>query len=135
MRRRTMSVGHGRITPSRMHRLAAAGVLASVWILAGPSAAGAVPDGDDCQALAAEYADLLTQGIEDTLAKGPGWAKTHLPPSEIERIAHFLSVEDKVRFQCAGLAEEGTAEPAAAPVPLPKRKPGPPLPSRKSAAS
>src|SRR5262245_5041967 len=109
-------------------------VLAGLTLVALPlvaAAAVAEPlDKNSCTNLQVERAKLLTRDMQAALDQGPDWVKTHLNDAEIEKVRHFLSVEEQIQFRCRGggvaktpeKSTEATAEDAAT-VPLPERKP------------
>jgi hypothetical protein len=80
---------------------------------------------DECKTLEAEKQTLLTAELRAALARGPDWVKDHLHSAdEIEKVRQYLQVEEKVAFRCR---TDGVRVPKPKPVPLPDRKPEPPL--------
>ena len=111
-------------------------VLAGLTLVVLPlvaAAAVAEPlDKNSCTNLQVERSKLLTRDMQAALDQGPDWVKTHLNDEEIEKVRHFLSVEEQIQFRCRGggvakVPEKSTvASPEdAATVPLPDRKPTP----------
>lgn len=67
-----------------------------------------------CAALSKERTELAKIGIEKAIVKGPGWTNKNMPAGTLEKVRHYLSVEEKLRFRCSGikvpdLAPEQTA--------------------------
>jgi hypothetical protein len=116
---------------------ALAGLVFAAALLAG-AVAGAEPlDKESCANLQIERKKLLTRDMQAALDQGPDWVKDHLNDEAIDRVRHFLSVEEQIQFRCRGggvakvpakstdAASEkaATAPENAATVPLPDRKP------------
>jgi len=114
---------------------ALAGLVFAVALLAG-AVAGAEPlDKESCANLQIERKKLLTRDMQAALDQGPDWVKDHLNDEAIDRVRHFLSVEEQIQFRCRGggvaKAKSTDAAPGkaatvpenAATVPLPDRKP------------
>ena len=111
-------------------------VLAGLTLVVLPlvaAAAVAEPlDKNSCANLQVERSKLLTRDMQAALDQGPDWVKTHLNDPEIEKVRHFLSVEEQIQFRCRGggvaKAPEKSTEASrevAPTVPLPDRKPTP----------
>ena len=49
-----------------------------------------------------ERKKLLTRDMQAALEHGPDWVKDHLNDEEIDRVRHFLSVEEQIKFRCRG---------------------------------
>ena len=81
-------------------------------------------DKESCKRLKGEHAELLTPQMKAALARGPDWVKEHLDTDEIEKVREFLAVEAMIEFRCRG---GGVAKPVLANIPLPDRKPEPPV--------
>lgn len=131
---------------ARAWRRAAAAAVASLMA----AAAQAQTLGKEaCDAADAERAQLLAGGVQETVKKGPGWAKANLPQQKIKEVARYIALQEDLLFKCgqaklrtlpAGDGEDGGDSPGAAkearagaaetPGP-PKRKP----PERKAAAA
>jgi hypothetical protein len=103
-----------------------------------------------CDAAEAERSALLAGGIQETVKKGPAWAKANLPPQKLKDVERYIALQEQLLFKC-GQAKlrtlplndgedgegPGTAKEAAPgdeakkpPTPKPKPKPAP----RKAAA-
>jgi len=116
---------------------ALAGLVFAVALLAGAVASAEPLDKESCANLQIERKKLLTRDMQAALDQGPDWVKDHLNDEAIDRVRHFLSVEEQIQFRCRGggvaklpakstdTAPEkaATAPENAATVPLPDRKP------------
>lgn len=71
-----------------------AGVLASSGAAAEPMAKEA------CEAASTERAALLTAGIQETVKKGPDWAKANLPPQKLKEVERFIGLQEILLFRC-----------------------------------
>ena len=106
-------------------------VLISVVLpLAGTAASAEPLDKDACANLQVERNRLLNRDMQAALDQGPDWVKHHLNDEAIDRVKHFLSVEEQIQFRCRGggvakvPAKSAETPPGeAATVPLPDRKP------------
>ena len=87
-----------------------------------------------CTNLQNERKQLLTRDMQAALDQGPDWVKKHLSDEAIERVRHFLSVDEQIQFRCRGggvtkvppKSADTTPDTASdddATVPLPDRKP------------
>ncbi|HET7851267.1 MAG TPA: hypothetical protein VFK91_00800 [Methyloceanibacter sp.] len=109
---------------------AMAGLIFAAGLLAGAVAIAEPLDKEACANLQIERKKLLTRDMQAALDQGPDWVKDHLIDESIERVRHFLSVEEQIQFRCRGggvakvPAKSTDAAPEnAATVPLPDRKP------------
>jgi len=116
---------------------ALAGLIFAAALFARAVAIAEPLDKESCANLQIERKQLLTRDMQAALEQGPDWVKDHLNEAAIERVRHFLSVEEQIQFRCRGggvakvpakstdLAPEKAATvPENAPtVPLPDRKP------------
>ncbi len=57
-----------------------------------------------CEALKTEHQTLLDQGIEDVIARGSEWAKTHLGQLKTQQMARVFEIEEQLAFRCKGMA-------------------------------
>jgi hypothetical protein len=57
-------------------------------------------DTETCNKLMVEHETLENAGVEQSLAKGPEWAKANLSPDKIEQIRRFIELEELVQFRC-----------------------------------
>lgn len=92
-------------------------------VLAGPGTAAA--QDESCQELQAKKQTLSFPELLKALEAGPEWAQANLKPEDIEKLREWLSVEERLLFQCRGEARRRPATAAAGPqdTPLPVRKP------------
>jgi hypothetical protein len=116
---------------------AMAGLIFAAGFLAGEVAIAEPLDKESCANLQIERKKLLTRDMQAALDQGPDWVKDHLNDEAIERVRHFLSVEEQIQFRCRGggvakvpakstdaAPEKAATVPEnAATVPLPDRKP------------
>ena len=116
---------------------ALAGLIFAAAPFAGAVAIAEPLDKESCANLQIERKKLLTRDMQAALDQGPDWVKDHLNDEAIDRVRHFLSVEEQIQFRCRGggvaklpakstdTAPEkaATAPENAATVPLPERKP------------
>lgn len=77
-------------------------------------------DAQGCAKLKDERAVLEQAGVRGTMAKGPEWAKTNLPPDKLEQVRRLIDVDAQLTFRCHGkplvqLPPEIEADPAAGP--------------------
>jgi hypothetical protein len=107
-----------------------AGLISAVLPLAGAVAVAEPLDKDSCANLQVERSKLLTHDMQAALDQGPDWVKNHLNDEAIDRVRHFLSVEEQIQFRCRGggvakvpAKSTDTTPEDAATVPLPDRKP------------
>jgi hypothetical protein len=107
-----------------------AGLMFAAALLAGELAIAEPLDKEACANLQIERKKLLTRDMQAALDQGPDWVKDHLTDEAIDRVRHFLSVEEQIQFRCRGggvakvPAKSTDAAPEnAATVPLPDRKP------------
>jgi hypothetical protein len=96
--------------------LTAAGLLALMWggVRAAPL------DAATCGLLKGEQAQLEKNGVRDSMAKGPEWAKAKLDADKLEQIKRLIFLDEQVLFRCSGrnlveLPPEADADPAATP--------------------
>ncbi|MFZ1105027.1 MAG: hypothetical protein WAN86_19615, partial [Hyphomicrobiaceae bacterium] len=76
-------------------------LVALLGVGAGLSQARASPlDADTCNKLTVEHGALEDAGVEQSLAKGPEWAKANLPPERIEQVRRFIELESLIQFRC-----------------------------------
>jgi hypothetical protein len=116
---------------------ALAGLVFVAALLAGAVASAEPLDKESCANLQIERRKLLTRDMQAALDQGPDWVKNHLNDEAIDRVRHFLSVEEQIQFRCRGggvaklpakstnaSPEKGATAPEnVATVPLPDRKP------------
>jgi hypothetical protein len=114
-----------------------AGLISALLPLAGAVAVAEPLDKESCANLQVERSKLLTRDMQAALDQGPDWVKNHLNDEAIDRVRHFLSVEEQIQFRCrgGGVAKvppksTGATPQDAASVPLPDRKP--PTPAAES---
>ena len=107
-----------------------AGLISAVLPLAGAVAVAEPLDKESCGNLQVERSKLLTRDMQAALDQGPDWVKNHLNDEAIDRVRHFLSVEEQIQFRCRGggvpkvpAKSTDTTPQEAATVPLPDRKP------------
>ena len=107
-----------------------AGLISAVLPLAGAVAVAEPLDKESCANLQVERSKLLTRDMQAALDQGPDWVKNHLNDEAIDRVRHFLSVEEQIQFRCRGggvakvpAKSTDTTPQDAASVPLPDRKP------------
>ena len=119
---------------------ALAGLVFAVALLAGAVASAEPLDKESCANLQIERKKLLTRDMQAALDQGPDWVKDHLNDEAIDRVRHFLSVEEQIQFRCRGggvaklpakstdaaPGKTATAPEDASTVPLPDRKPAMP---------
>jgi len=110
-----------------------AGLISAVLPLAGAVAVAEPLDKESCANLQVERSKLLTRDMQAALDQGPDWVKNHLNDEAIDRVRHFLSVEEQIQFRCRGggvakvpAKSTDLAPQDAATVPLPDRKPASP---------
>ena len=110
-----------------------AGLISAALPLVAAAAMAEPLDKESCANLQVERSKLLTRDMQAALDQGPDWVKTHLKDEEIERVRHFLSVEEQIQFRCRGggvtkvpAKSTATTPEDALPVPLPDRKPASP---------
>lgn len=77
----------------------------ALLLLTGASLAGAPAraeplDKESCVKLEAERVKLFDREMKDALELGPDWVKNNLSAEKIERIRHFLGVEEQIQFRC-----------------------------------
>ncbi len=102
-----------------------AAVLTLVALPFSAPAAFAEPlDKESCTRLSAESKGLLTKDMRAALEHGPDWVKRNLNPDAIEKVRHFLSVEEQIQFRCRGGGVDKAAVEKASGVPMPDRNPG-----------
>jgi len=107
-----------------------AGLISALLPLAGAVAVAEPLDKESCGNLQVERSKLLTRDMQAALDQGPDWVKNHLNDEAIDRVRHFLSVEEQIQFRCRGggvakvpAKSTDTTPEDAATVPLPDRKP------------
>ena len=106
---------------------ALAGLVFAAALLAGAVASAEPLDKESCANLQIERKKLLTRDMQAALEQGPDWVKDHLNEEAIDRVRHFLRVEEKIQFRCrGGGVAKVPAKSTAATVPLPDRKPAMP---------
>lgn len=94
-----------------------AGALVLGTAIAGANSGQAEPfDKDVCAKLATERQSLANMGVEQNMAKGPQWASTNLPPSGLDLIKRYITVDEQIKFRCR-------AAPVAAAAPASEEKP------------
>ena len=59
-------------------------------------------DKESCANLQVERKKLLTKDMQHALEHGPDWVKDHLDKESIDKVRHFLSVEEQLAFRCRG---------------------------------
>ena len=57
-------------------------------------------DKESCARLEAERKTLLNREMQEALERGPDWVKGNLSEEKIERVRHFLGVEEQLAFRC-----------------------------------
>ena len=57
-------------------------------------------DAEACAKLMVEHGALENTGAEQTLLKGPEWAKANLTPDKINQIKRFIELEELIQFRC-----------------------------------
>jgi hypothetical protein len=116
---------------------ALAGLVFAAALLAGAVAIAEPLDKESCANLQIERKKLLTRDMQAALDQGPDWVKDHLNDEAIDRVRHFLSVEEQIQFRCRGggvvkvpaksddaAPEKATTAPEnGKTMPLPDRKP------------
>ena len=115
---------------------AMAGLIFAAGFLAGEVAIAEPLDKESCANLQIERKQLLTRDMQAALDQGPDWVKDHLNDEAIERVRHFLSVEEQIQFRCrgGGVAKVPAKSTDAAPekaATVPENAPTVPLPDRK----
>ena len=106
-----------------------AGLISALLPLAGAVAVAEPLDKESCANLQVERSKLLTRDMQAALDQGPDWVKNHLNDEAIDRVRHFLSVEEQIQFRCRG---GGVAKvPAKSTDPTPQDVATVPLPDRK----
>jgi hypothetical protein len=68
--------------------------------LAGIGARAEPLDKESCAKLEAESKALFDREMKEALDLGPDWVKNNLSEEKIERIRHFLGVEEQIQFRC-----------------------------------
>ena len=81
---------------------ALAGLVFVAALLAGAVASAEPLDKESCANLQIERRKLLTRDMQAALDQGPDWVKDHLNDEAIDRVRHFLSVEEQIQFRCRG---------------------------------
>ena len=100
-------------------------VLAIFALLFVAQASRAEPlDKESCAKLLIESKELLNKDMKAALEHGPDWVKRNLNPEAIEKVRHFLSVEEQLQFRCRGGGVDKASLEKASTVPLPDRNPG-----------
>jgi hypothetical protein len=79
-----------------------AGLVFAAAFLAGTAARAEPLDKESCANLQIERKKLLTRDMQAALEQGPDWVKDHLNEEAIDRVRHFLRVEEKIQFRCRG---------------------------------
>lgn len=67
---------------------------------AGQGARAEPLDKESCARLETERKTLLNREMQEALDRGPDWVKDNLSQEKIERVRHFLSVEEQIQFRC-----------------------------------
>lgn len=87
-----------------------------------------------CEAVGVEHAKLTEAGLPELVKKGPVWVKANLGEARMLEVARYIRLHEELMFQCgfdklralpgteADEASTGQTA-AAAPPPLPQRKP------------
>jgi hypothetical protein len=57
-------------------------------------------DKESCVKLETERRALLNREMQEALDRGPDWVKDNLSQEKIERVRHFLGVEEQLQFRC-----------------------------------
>lgn len=57
-------------------------------------------DKESCAKLETERKTLLNREMQEALERGPDWVKDNLSEEKIERVRHFLGVEEQIQFRC-----------------------------------
>jgi hypothetical protein len=57
-------------------------------------------DKESCARLETERKALLNREMQEALERGPDWVKDNLSEEKIERVRHFLGVEEQLAFRC-----------------------------------
>jgi hypothetical protein len=92
-------------------RALAGSMALGLWV--GGSGAGAAEplDKDSCARLAVERQSLVNMGVENTMAKGPEWAKANLSGANLDLIKRFLVVSEQIKFRCRTEVADVAAKP------------------------
>jgi hypothetical protein len=78
-------------------------LVAVLAALAALTQARAAPlDNETCTKLKLEQGDLENAGVEQSMAKGPEWAKANLTPEKIQQVRRFIELEELIVFRCRG---------------------------------
>ena len=80
-------------------------------------------DKESCAKLSVESKELLTKDMRAALEHGPDWVKRNLNPEAIEKVRHFLSVEEQIQFRCRGGGVDKATLQKASTIPMPDRNP------------
>jgi hypothetical protein len=79
----------------------------------GLSATKAKLDADTCTSLRLEQIKFRQSGVLDDLSKGAEWAKSNLAPDRLREIAHYLELDEQVKFGCRDAKLSPAAEKAS----------------------
>ena len=106
------------------------GLICGATMLASAACLAEPLDKESCANLQSQRKQLLNRDMQAALDQGPDWVKNHLNDEAIDRVRHFLSVEEQIQFRCRGggvakvpAKSTGATPEDAASVPLPDRKP------------
>lgn len=84
-------------------RLFYSAILVAAALAIGPDpslATQAKLDPETCNSLRLEQIKFRQSGVLDDMSKGAAWAKANLPPDRLREIAHYLELDEQVRFGC-----------------------------------
>ncbi len=90
-----------------------------------PAARAEPLDKQSCANLQNQRKQLFNADMQAALDQGPDWVKKHLTDEAIERVRHFLDVEEQIQFRCRG---GGVDKPVAKPIDTKPPMPRPPMP-------
>jgi hypothetical protein len=79
----------------------------------GLSATKAKLDAETCTSLRLEQIKFRQSGVLDDLSKGAEWAKSNLAPDRLREIAHYLELDEQVKFGCRDAKLSPAAEKAS----------------------
>lgn len=104
-------------------------VIATVMVgISAEEASAKALTAEACAALEAELQVMVADGLVQTVEKGPEWGRANLDPAGLERVRQFLSLEERILFQCkitdrkppARVAKKGSKRTKGIPLPVPK---------------
>ncbi|MGF1650157.1 MAG: hypothetical protein ACFCUN_06890 [Hyphomicrobiaceae bacterium] len=83
-----------------VHRLVLGVCIVGAAIVWSRSVSAQTLDQDTCLRLNAERAQLQANRVPEHIARGPVWARDNLSAAEIEAVRRYISVEERLRFEC-----------------------------------